>query len=108
MDDLENFNKPYAWVIVPTILHEDADSKEHIGQLITELRDYGFNSSEDIISSTIVNGIPELDELDGLNDLMRRIPQAGELIQDLEADFEAEEEANLSKLDLFNKYKNEI
>lgn len=29
-NDLDDMNKPYAWVIIPTIVHEDADDKEHM------------------------------------------------------------------------------
>jgi superfamily II DNA or RNA helicase len=102
-DDLTNFNKPYAYIIVPNVVHSNADDKENFIQLITELRDYGFNPSEDIISSTLVNGIPEIEEIEGLNEVVRRLPNVGELIQNLEAEIENEKNAKLSKIDFLDK-----
>jgi hypothetical protein len=72
-------------------------------QLISELRDYGFNPSEDIISSSMVNGVPELDELDGLNDIKIKLPNIGVLIENLEAEIESEENAKLSKKEFLLK-----
>jgi len=102
-DDLTNFNKPYAYIIVPNVVHSNADDKENFVQLITELRDYGFNPSEDIISSTLVNGIPEIEEISGLNNVVTRLPNVGQLIQNLEAEIENERNAKLSKLDFLDK-----
>ena len=95
--DLENFNKPYAWVIVPTIIHENADSKEHIGNLITELRDYGFNPSEDIVSTDMTNGLPTVDGPEALNEVKKKCPNIGQYIDKVEADYEAEYVASLSQ-----------
>jgi len=101
--DLENFNKPYAWVIVPTIIHENADSKEHIGNLITELRDYGFNPSEDIVSTDTTNGLPTVDGPDALTEVKKKCPTIGQYIDKVEADYENEYVASLSDEDR-NKY----
>jgi hypothetical protein len=95
--DLENFNKPYAWVIVPTIIHENADSKEHIGNLITELRDYGFNPSEDIVSTDTTNGLPTVDGPEALTEVKKKCPTIGQYIDKVEADYEAEYVASLSQ-----------
>ena len=102
-DELDKFNKPYAYIIIPNVIQNNNDDKANIIQLITELRDYGFNPSEDIISSTLIKGIPEIDELDGLNDIKIKLPNIGEYIEDLEADIESKVNANLSKLDYLNK-----
>jgi len=101
--DLDNFNKPYAWVIVPTILHEDADSKQHIGQLITELRDYGFKPSEDIIVTDSKNGLPTIDGPDALIELKKKCPNIGMYIDKVESTYEEERIASLSKLDLLKE-----
>ena len=94
-NDLGEMNKPYAWVIVPTILHEDADSKDHIGSLIEELRSYGFNPSEDIVSTNMTNGLPTIDGPEALNEVRRNAPNIGEFIDKVEADYESESEASL-------------
>lgn len=102
-DQLSEMNKPYAWVIVPTIVHEDADSKEHIGQLITELRDYGFKPSEDIVSTDSKNGLPTVDGPDALLEVKKKCPNIGKYIEKVEADYENERIAKLSKLDLLKE-----
>jgi hypothetical protein len=102
-NDLTEMNKPYAWVIVPTIIHEDADSKEHIGQLITELRDYGFKPSQDIISTDTKNGLPVVDGAEALNEIKKKCPNIGQYIDKVEADYESEYLASLSPEER-NKY----
>jgi hypothetical protein len=102
-DQLDEMNKPYSWVIVPTIIHEDADSKEHIGQLITELRSYGFNPSEDIVSTDSKHGLPTIDGPEALNEVKKKCPNIGEYIQKVEADYESVRLASLSKLDLLRE-----
>ena len=103
VNDLDKLNKPYSYIMIPNIIHSNEDDKANMTELITELRTYGFNPSEDIVSSSIVHGIPQIEELEGLNDLMRRIPKVGKLIDNLEADIEAEELAKLNKLELLKK-----
>jgi hypothetical protein len=102
-DQLSEMNKPYAWVIVPTIIHEDADSKEHIGNLITELRDYGFKPSEDIISTDSKTGLPIVDGPDALNEIKKNCPNIGKYIDKVEADYEDERISKLTKLDLLKE-----
>jgi hypothetical protein len=102
-DQLSEMNKPYAWVIVPTIIHEDADSKEHIGQLITELRDYGFKPSEDIVSTDSKNGLPTVDGPEALIEVKKKCPNIGKYIDKVEADYEDERISKLSKLDLLKE-----
>jgi len=101
--DLNLFNKPYAWVIVPTIIHEDADSKEHIGNLITELRDYGFNPSEDILTTSTPSGLPTVDGPDALNEIKKKCPNIGRYIEKVEASYEEERIAKLSHIDLLKE-----
>ena len=98
-DQLSEMNKPYSWVIVPTIVHEDADSKEHIGQLITELRDYGFKPSEDITCTDNKNGLPTIEGPEALNEVKKSCPNIGEFIEKVEADYENEYVASLSPED---------
>lgn len=97
---LSKMKKPYAYIIIQNIVHINEDDKSNLTQLITELRSYGFKPYEDIVSSSLVKGIPETEELDGLNDVTRRLPNVGELIENLEGQIEDEKHAKLSKLDL--------
>ena len=98
-DQLDEMNKPYSWVIVPTIIHEDADSKEYIGGLITELRDYGFKPSEDITCTDRKNGLPVVEGPEALNEVKNGCPNIGEFIEKVEADYENEYVASLSPED---------
>lgn len=101
--ELEKMNKPYAYIIIPNVIHSNEDDKQNIIQLISELRDYGFRPYEDIIASSMIHGIPEFEELEGLNDLNRRLPNVGDLIESLEAEIENEENAKLSKMEFLLK-----
>jgi hypothetical protein len=102
-EELEKMEKPYAYVIIPNVVHDNEDDRVNISSLIGELRSYGFQPSEDIISSSIVNGIPEVDELEGLNNVVRRLPIVGEIIESLEMELESEENAKLSRADFLQK-----
>lgn len=106
--DLDKMVKPYAWVIIPTIVHEDVDSKEHIGNLITELRDYGFKPYEDIISTNMANGLPTVDGPKALNEIKKNCPNIGEYVTQVEADYEAERIARLSEEDWENMILSEL
>jgi hypothetical protein len=102
-NDLINMNKPYSYIMIPSVYRGNEDDKENVIQLITELRDYGFNPNEDIVSSSLIHGIPETEDPESLNDLLRRLPQVGQIIQNTQAELEAEEDAKLSKSDLLKK-----
>jgi superfamily II DNA or RNA helicase len=108
VNDLDKLNKPYSYIIIPNIIHSNEDDKANMTELITELRSFGFDPSEDIISSTRVNGIPQMEELKGLNVIMRRIPKVGVLIDDLEAKLESTELASLSDIELAKKILDEM
>ena len=101
--ELEKMNKPYAYVIIPNIIHSNEDDKDNLTDLIDQLREYDFSPSEDIISSSIVNGVPEIDELEGMNGINRKMPMLGEIIQDYEYSIESEENAKLNKKDFLLK-----
>ena len=47
-NDLDQMNKPYAWIIIPALKREDDDKLANIEDLIEQLRDFGFDPSEDI------------------------------------------------------------
>lgn len=98
--DLELMNKPYAYIMIPSVYSGNADDEANVIQLITELRDYGFNPNEDIVGVTRIHGITEMDQPDSLNELRRNLPNVGETIEQLQVELEAEKYAKLSKNDL--------
>lgn len=105
ISDLKLMNKPYAYIMIPSVYSGNSDDKANVVQLITELRDYGFNPSEDIVGSDQIHGISEIEQPNGLNELRRNLPNVGETIEKLEAEIEAEQYAKLNKTDLLrNKF----
>lgn len=90
------FIKKYAWIIIPTIIHENLDNKEHIGQLIHKLRDFGFNPVDDTVISNDANGLPTIEGPEALNKLKKRCPIIGQNIEEVEAEYEDERIASLT------------
>jgi len=105
VNDLKSMNKPYAYIMIPSVYSGNEDDKENVIQLITELRDYGFNPNEDIVGADRIHGLPEIEQPDGLNELRRNLPDIGQTIEELQVELEAEKHAKLSKIDLLrNKF----
>jgi hypothetical protein len=102
-NELDLMNKPYAYVMIPNIVHSNEDDRANLTQIVKELRSFGFKPYENIILSERKHGAIEKREMDGLNDVIRRLPNVGELIENLEMELEAEENAKLSKADLLKK-----
>lgn len=100
VDELESMNKPYAYIMIPSVYSGNADDKANVVQLITELRDYGFNPNEDIVGTDRIHGISEEEQLESLNELKRNLPNIGETIENLQVELEAEKHAKLSKSEL--------
>jgi superfamily II DNA or RNA helicase len=94
-NELDKLMKPYAWVIIPTILNEDDDDKKHIEGLLNELRDYGFKAHQDISSTNSAVGLGGEDGLETLLDKVKGLPKLGLMIEKVEADFESKEKAAL-------------
>ena len=107
-DDWKQMNKQYAYVMIPNIIHNNEDDEANTTQLIRELRTYGFNPSEDIISTSPGRKSPEVDEPDGVNITTKRPPNLGEIIDNLEMQLEAEEDAKLSEIELLKKVLNDL
>ena len=99
-DDWKKLNKPYAYIIVPNITHTNEDDKENTIQLITELRTYDFNPSEDIIGSQITKGEIDIEEPDIMNEQPQILKKVGVLIDRLIAELEAERLASMSNIEL--------
>lgn len=104
--NVNDFIKKYAWVIIPEIIHENKDSKEHIGSLIHKMRDFGFNPIDDIVISNDANGLPTIDGPEALNKLKKRCPNIGKNIEEVEAEYEDERIASLSMEDYIKEIFN--
>jgi len=96
--NVNGFIKKYAWIIIPTIIHENLDNKEHIGELIHKMRDFGFNPIDDMVITNDANGLPTIDGPEALNSLKKRFPIIGKNIEEVEAEYEDEKLASLSTL----------
>jgi predicted helicase len=44
--DIDQMNKPYAWIIIPALVGEDQDKLSNLKGLIEELRDFEYEPSE--------------------------------------------------------------
>ena len=102
--DLNLFNKPYAYVILPWITDTNKDDAEFMKSMVRELREYGFNSSEDIIGDFDPKGISEEEPLDGFNEITRRNTSTGNIINEVLSEIEDEEIAKLSPLDYLRNH----
>lgn len=100
---VDGFIKKYAWVIIPTIIHENLDNKEHIGELIHKLRDFGFNPVDDVVISNDANGLPTIEGPEALSQLKKRCPNIGNNIEEVEAEYEDERIASLSMEDFIKE-----
>ncbi|MCK9417119.1 hypothetical protein M0Q97_10725, partial [Candidatus Dojkabacteria bacterium] len=103
VNDLKLMNKPYAYIMIPSVYNGNEDEKANVVQLIKELRSYGFNPNEDIVGADRIHGVAEIEQPDGLNELKRNLPNQGQIIEELQAELEAEKYANLNKADLLKK-----
>jgi hypothetical protein len=100
---VDGFIKKYAWIIIPEIIHENLDSKAHIGELIHRMRDFGFNPVDDIVISNEANGLPTIEGPEALNKLKKRCPNIGQNIEEVEAEYEDERIASLSMEEFINE-----
>lgn len=106
-NDLDKMFKPFAYIILPLITNTNQDDSEYIRQIVTELREYGFSPHEDIIGDVDVRGIAEDDNVDGLNEILKREKTTGDLIDEVYSEFEMEEIAKLSPLEYLERHLND-
>lgn len=83
-----------------SILDKDRDMFMKIKKMVDS---NCVTKAEHIVSSSRVNGLPEVEELNGLNDIKVKIPNIGELIENLEAEIESEINSKLSKKEFLLK-----
>ena len=95
-DDINKMNKPYAYIILPELTLTHKDDMAEMRQFVSELRDYNFNPSEDIVCDREPFGLPEEENLDMFNQVVRRPVVSGSIIDFINNEFENEMIANLS------------
>ena len=104
--DVSEMNKPYAYIILPELTMTNKDDMAQMKQFVLQLRDYGFNPSEDIVSDADPLGLPDEEDLDMFNEIVRRPPVNGTIIEFIKNEFEDERVANLSVEEQFNENLN--
>jgi len=96
LGDIDEMNKPYAYIILPELTLTQKDNMAEMKEFVLELRDYDFNPSEDIVGDKNPLGLPEEEDLDTFNQVNRRPIVAGSNIEFIKNEFESERIANLS------------
>jgi hypothetical protein len=104
--NVSEMSKPYAYIILPEITLTNKDDMEQHKQFVLQLRDYGFNPSEDIVGDKDPFGLPEEEDLDMFNELNRNAPRNGNIIEFIQDEFEDERVANLTIEEQFNENLN--
>ena len=102
--DVALMNKPYAYVILPELTLTNKDDMAQMKQFVLQLRDYNFNPSEDIVSDAEPLGLPEEEDLDMFNEIVRRPAVSGTIIEFIKNEFENETIANLSPLEYMDRH----
>jgi superfamily II DNA or RNA helicase len=97
--DTDKMNKPYAYIILPYITLTNKDDMEQHKQFVLQLRDYGFEPKEDIVFDENPLGLPEEEDLEMFNEVVRRPPVNGTIIEFIQDEFENETIAKLSPLE---------
>lgn len=102
--DTNLMNKPYAYVILPDITQTNKDDSEFMKDLVREMREYGFNSSEDIIGDFDPKGITEEEPLEGDNEITRRNMSSGRIIREVLSEIEDEDIAKLTPIEYLQQH----
>jgi len=103
VNNLSKWKKPYSFVIVHQFNDIEGSHSEEITQMVSNLREFGFEPHEDIIIDT-QNGISEKTELDNLLDEDDKRRLSGKLIEKYEIHYRIEKEKDAS---LFAEQSNE-
>jgi superfamily II DNA or RNA helicase len=100
--DVDSMNKPYAYVILPYITLTNNDDMKQMEEFVYLIREYDFVPSEDIIFEENPLGLPEEEGLDMFNEVVRRPPINGTIIEFFDDKFERKEYADLTIVERFN------
>lgn len=107
-NDIKQMIKPYAYIIVPCISISNNDTRSHFEKLIKELRSDNFEIGDnDVIVSSMINGIPEFKDLEQINLEQSNYHGFGHIVKKIDMELEDESVAKLTKLTLLNKILNE-
>ena len=91
--------------IGPTLnLNVNKDDAEFMKSMVRELREYGFNSSEDIIGDFDPKGISEEEPLGGFNEITRRNTSTGNIINEVLSEIEDEDIAKLTPIEYLQQH----
>jgi superfamily II DNA or RNA helicase len=103
-NDLHLMNKPFGYVLLPTITDSNKDDSEFMKSIVRELREYGFESKEDIIGDFDPKGIGEEEPLDVASSPDRVRRSTGQLINEVLSEIEDEMIAKLSPLEYLERH----
>jgi hypothetical protein len=102
-DDIDNMRKPYAYVIVPCISLANSDTRGHFEKLIKELRSDNYEiGDKDVIVSSMINGIPEIQDLEQINESNNNYHGFGHVIKKIDMELEDEGIAKMNKSELLS------
>jgi superfamily II DNA or RNA helicase len=103
-NDLDSMVKPYAYVILPYLTQTNKDDSDSMRNIIYELRQFGFNPSEDVVGEVEARGISEEEGLDTFNMVNRRNGSTGNIINEVLSEFELEEICSLTELEQMDRH----
>lgn len=98
-NELELMNKPFGYVLLPSITDTNKDDGEFMKSIVREMRDYGFESKEDIIGDFEPKGIGEEEPMETASSPNRTSRSTGQLINEVLSEIEDEEIAKLTPLE---------
>ncbi len=101
--DIGKLKKPFSYILIPNLADGNEDDYANIADIIYEMREFDFSCIENIISSEIKNGVIEIDEVDGLNDVDMKLKELGKLIASIESELEEAEMASMTKKGKMNR-----
>lgn len=94
-DDIKNFVKPYAYVIVPMLTHGDKDQAAQFSQIIEAMREFGFKSTEMVRLDQDGRAVAELEGEEAMRAIITQGPQLGIPFENLRSLLEDERKAGL-------------
>jgi superfamily II DNA or RNA helicase len=95
---LDKMQKPFAYIIIPNIVHEDDEYKSNFTSLVMELREYASTPFEILLLTESARGIPEQVPLDNITDIEKKIPQLGKIITEIISEVESARVAAMNSL----------
>jgi hypothetical protein len=102
--DVDKMNKPYGYVILPWITETNKDDSEFMRNLVRAMREYGFDSYEDIVGDFNARGSEDETPEAGFNEINRRPRSTGNIINEVLSEIEDESIAKLSPLEYLSQH----